>query len=213
MILKALEVGPFASNCYIVGSDKTREGLVIDPGADAPEILGVVKKEGLKVTLIVLTHAHIDHITALKDVKEKLAVPLAMHTEEYKSMGAMKKMAGSMMGMMGIKFEMPSNPERLLKDGDIIEVGELKFTVLHTPGHSPGGLCLLGHGVVFTGDTLFNYGIGRTDFPGSSYEEEMNSIFTRLMTLPDETIVLPGHGPSSTIGKERQGNPFITGQF
>ena len=125
----------------------------------------------------------------------------------------MKKMADSMMGMMGIKFETPSNPERLLQDGDVIEIGDLKFTVLHTPGHSPGGICLLGIGLVFTGDTLFNYGIGRTDFPGSSYEEEMHSIFNKLMVLPDETVVLPGHGPSSTIGQERNGNPFITGNF
>lgn len=213
MILKTLEVGPFASNCYIVGSEKTKDGMIIDPGADAPDILSTVMKAGLKIILIVLTHAHIDHITALKEVKEKLSVPLAMHQDEYKSMGSMKKMAGSMMGMMGIKFEMPPEPERLLKDGDVIEIGDLKFTILHTPGHSPGGICLLEKGVVFTGDTLFNYGIGRTDFPGSSYEQEMSSIFTRLMVLPDNTEVFPGHGPSSTIGQERQGNPFITGTF
>lgn len=213
MILKALEVGPFASICYIVGSDKTMEGMIIDPGADAPDILSTVKETGLKIILIVLTHAHIDHITALKPVKEKLAVPLGMHEKEFNSMGAMKKMGDSMMGMMGIKFEMPSNPERFLQDGDVIEIGDLKFTILHTPGHSPGGICLLGNGLVFTGDTLFNYGIGRTDFPGSSYEEEMASIFNKLMVLPDETVVLPGHGPSSTIGQERQGNPFITGNI
>ncbi len=213
MILKALAVGPFASNCYIVGSEKTKEGMIIDPGADAPGILKTVREMGLKIALIVLTHAHIDHITALKPVKEKLAAPLAMHGEEYKSMGLMKKMGDAMVGMMGLKFDMPSNPERLLKDGDVIEIGDLKFTVLHTPGHSPGGICLLGEGIVFTGDTLFNYGIGRTDFPGSSYEEEMDSISKKLMVLPDETVVLPGHGPSSTVGRERKGNPFIAGAF
>lgn len=213
MILKTLEVGAFASNCYIAGSEKTREGMIIDPGADAPDILRTVKDNGLKIKLIALTHAHIDHITALREVQEKLAAPLAMHEKEYKSMNAMKKVADSFVSMMGLKVEMPSNPERLLQDGDIIEIGDLKFTVLHTPGHSPGGICLLGHGMVFTGDTLFNYGIGRTDFPGCSYKEEMDSIFNRLMVLPDETVVLPGHGPSSTIGRERRGNPFITGSL
>lgn len=213
MILKALTVGPIAANCYIIGSEKTREGMIIDPGADATDILATVNETGIKILLIVLTHAHIDHISAVKAVKEKLAVPLAMNENEYKNKGSMKKMASSMMGIMGMKFEIPPEPERLLKDGDVIEIGDLKFTVLHTPGHSPGGICLLGKGLVFTGDTLFNYGIGRTDFPGGSYDEEMSSIFTKLMVLPDETVVLPGHGPSSTIGQERKGNPFITGGF
>jgi len=103
-------------------------------------------------------------------------------------------------------------PDRLLHDGDILEVGELRFTVLHTPGHSPGGISLVGNGVVFSGDTLFNFGIGRTDFPGCSQEQLLQSIRTKLMTLPDETIVLPGHGPQTTIGTERNWNPFLRGE-
>jgi glyoxylase-like metal-dependent hydrolase (beta-lactamase superfamily II) len=116
-----------------------------------------------------------------------------------------------MMGLDASKDSMPE-PDRLLHDGDILEVGELRFTVLHTPGHSPGGISLVGNGVVFSGDTLFNFGIGRTDFPGCSQEQLLQSIRTKLMTLPDETIVLPGHGPQTTIGTERNWNPFLRGE-
>ena len=105
----------------------------------------------------------------------------------------------------------PPEPDRLLHEGDVIKLGELSFTVLHTPGHSPGGISLVGHGLVFCGDTLFNYGIGRTDFPGCSQAQLMESIRTKLLTLPDDTIVLPGHGPQTTIGEERQGNPWLRG--
>ena len=107
----------------------------------------------------------------------------------------------------------PPEPDRLLHGGDVIEVGDLKFTVLHTPGHTPGGISLLGHGVVFSGDTLFNFGIGRTDIPGGSYAKLMDSIITKLMVLPDPTVVYPGHGPKTTIGTERIGNPFLRGGF
>jgi hydroxyacylglutathione hydrolase len=111
---------------------------------------------------------------------------------------------------MGGSFSQPPTPDRLLKDGDTIDVDGLHFTVLDTPGHSPGGISLYGHGIVFSGDSLFNYGIGRTDFPGCSHEKLVDSIQNKLMTLPDETIVYPGHGPSTTIGEERRGNPFLT---
>ena len=208
VILDRLELGPFASNCYIVGSEATKEGMIIDPGAEPEAILDAVRRLGLTIKRIVATHSHLDHIMALREVKEATGAPFAMHEAESQSrmMQGMAKMMGAVMGSSG---EGPPKPDELLKDGDTIEVGDLSFTVLHTPGHSPGGISLYGHGVVFSGDTLFNSGIGRTDFPGCSYQKLMESIKERLMALPDDTVVLPGHGPQTTIGTERQYNPFL----
>jgi glyoxylase-like metal-dependent hydrolase (beta-lactamase superfamily II) len=207
MILKTLVVGPFASNCYIVGSESSRRGLIIDPGAEAKLILKTVNDLGLTISLIVVTHMHFDHVGALTTVKEGTGAKFALHGAEAEAgLGVFSRMLSSMTG--GSLRQLPK-PDRLLKDGDTIDIDGLHFTVLHTPGHSPGGISLYGHGVVFSGDTLFNYGIGRTDFPGCSHDQLMDSIQNKLMTLPDETIVYPGHGPSTTIGEERRGNPFL----
>ncbi|TET37900.1 MAG: MBL fold metallo-hydrolase [Dehalococcoidia bacterium] len=208
MILKALELGPFAANCYIVGSEKTKEGMIIDPGTEAETIMESVRQLGLTIKLIVATHSHPDHIMALRQVKEATGAPFAMHEAEANG-GIMQAMSGMLGMVMTGSLGPPPKPERLLKDGDIIEVGELRFAVLHTPGHSPGGISLYGHGVVFSGDTLFNFGIGRTDFPGCSHKKLMDSIHNKLMALPDETVVLPGHGPQTTIATERKYNPFL----
>lgn len=206
MILKTLAVGPFASNCYIVGSS-SKHGIIIDPGAEARLILRTVTDLGLTIPLILVTHAHIDHIGALAAVKESTGAKFAIHEAEAEaSLGMFSRVLSS---MTGGSFSQPPKPDKLLKDGDTIDIDDLSFTVLHTPGHSPGGISLYGHGIIFSGDTLFNYGIGRTDFPGCSYEQLMDSIHNKLMTLPDETIVYPGHGPSTTIGEERRGNPFL----
>lgn len=208
MILKGLEVGPLASNCYIVGSEATREGMIIDPGDEADTILRAVKVEKLDIKLIVVTHGHTDHIGALKEVKDATGAPFAMHPDDGRLLQA------RMARLFGSSGDADSNPEpdRLLKDGDFIDIGDLHFTVIHTPGHSPGGICILGHGILFSGDTLFQSSIGRADFPGSSYAQLLNSIHTKLMILPDETVVLPGHGPETTIGDERRWNPFLRGQ-
>ena len=208
MLLKALELGPFLANCYIVGSEKTKEGFILDPVAEAETIMDNVRQLGLTIKLIVATHSHPDHIMALHQIKAETGAPFAMH--EAESTGGMTQGMARIMGLlMSGSFGSPPKPDRLLKEGDIIEVGDLRFAVLHTPGHSPGGISLYGHGVVFSGDTLFNFGIGRTDFPGCSYKELMESIQNKLMTLPDETIVLPGHGPQTTIATERRWNPFL----
>ena len=204
MILKKLEVGPFMSNCYIVGSEATQEGMIIDPGADAETILNSVKELGLSIKLIVLTHGHIDHISAVREVKEATGAEVAIHAND-----AERLQGKTSSTMFGLSRPSPVSPDRLLQGGDSLDIGDLHFLVLHSPGHSPGGICLLGQGVVFCGDTLFNYSIGRTDFPGGSYSQLMNNIHTKLMILPDNTIVCPGHGPNTTIGAERQMNPFL----
>lgn len=208
MILKALVVGPFASNCFIVGSEKTKDGIIIDPGADPKNILNAVHEIGLSVKLIVATHNHIDHVGALQAVKEATMADFAVHEADCKE--AFPAVFGRMMGLMlGSSLRAPPKPDRLLGDGDMIEIGELRFKVLHTPGHSPGGISLLGDGIVFSGDTLFNLGIGRTDLAGGDYAKLMESIVAKLMVLPDSTLVYPGHGPETTIGTERKWNPFL----
>jgi glyoxylase-like metal-dependent hydrolase (beta-lactamase superfamily II) len=207
MIIKMLTVGPFAANCYIVGSSTTKQGMVIDPGAEAETILKTVQQTGLCISIIVITHAHIDHVGAIREVQEKTNAQFAIHEAEK---GFVLSAPMRMLTSLGISpVKSPPRPHRLLKDGDHIDLGDLRFEVLHTPGHSAGGICLSGHGVVFSGDTLFNLGVGRTDFPGMSHDRLMNSIREKLMVLPDETIVYPGHGPPTTIGDERRGNPFL----
>ena len=206
MILRKMELGDFGANCYLVGDEDTKEGMIIDPGADGGSIMKQVKVLGLNIKIIVLTNSHIDHVGGLADVKKATGAVIAIHENEAPFLLKQPRL---------MEFMPPTPPsppaDRLLKDGDVITVGKLKFKVLHTPGHTSGGICLLGDGIVFTGDTLFNYSIGRADFPGSDYDQEMNSIRSKLMTLPDETKVYPGHGPATTIGAERKGNPFING--
>jgi len=210
MLLKTLELGPFLANCYIVGSEKTGEGMIIDPVAEADTIMENVRQLGLTIKLIIATHSHPDHIMALGQLKEETGAPFTMHEAESAGMIAsgMARIMGTFMS--GSADSLPK-PDMQLKDDDTIEVGDLSFAVLHTPGHSPGGISLYGHGVVFVGDTLFNFSIGRTDFPGCSHPQLIASINSKLMTLPDATIVHPGHGPKSTIATERQYNPFLIG--
>ena len=208
MILKELVVGMFASNCFIVGSEATKEGIIIDPGADGNAIVGAVDDLGLSIRLIVATHNHLDHVGALRHVKDSTNADYAVHEADVEGVtpGTFSRMLGV---VMSHSLKAPPQPERLLREGDVSEVGDLRFTVLHTPGHTRGGISLLGDGVVFSGDTLFNFGIGRSDMPGGDYATLINSIVTKLMVLPDDTIVYPGHGPSTTIGAERERNPFL----
>jgi len=206
MILKPLVVGPYGTNCYIVGSESTKRGMIIDPGSEPDAILRAVDKLGLSIIWIVITHGHFDHIGALKAVKDATGAGVAIHEAEIKGAGqAITQLLGGVLS----GSDKLAEPDRLLKDGDVIDIDDLHFTVLYTPGHSKGGISLVGHGVVFSGDTLFNSGIGRTDFPGCSQKQLLDSIYKKLMVLPDETIVYPGHGPETTIGSERSMNPFL----
>ncbi len=205
MILKLLVVGPLASNCYILGDEANKDGAVIDPADEAENILRSVEELGLTIRCIILTHGHPDHFAALKEVKEATGAEIVVHTDD-----AEYHRQGTLALAFGLYCPTPPPPDKLLNDGDSIDIGDLRFKVIHTPGHTPGGICLLGHGVLFSGDTLFNYGIGRFDLPGGDYAQLLNSLQSRLMALPDETIVYPGHGPQTTIGTERQKNPFLT---
>jgi hydroxyacylglutathione hydrolase len=204
MIISILPVGSFEANCYIVGAEKTGEGLLIDPGDAAAEILLNIARQNLKIGLIVLTHGHFDHIGAVKEIKDATRAPIAIHAEDAGSL--LKNTAGA---MFGLTYTPPPAPERLLKNGDVVKVGDLNFTVMHTPGHSPGSMCLYGENVLFSGDTLFKEGIGRSDFPGGNYRMLMDSLHN-LMALPENTVVYPGHGPQTTIGYEKKQNPFIS---
>lgn len=208
MIIEKLEPQSFASNCYILADESKNEGIIIDPGGGADEILKRVEDLGLEIKLILITHGHPDHIGALREVKEATNAEVAIHSEDAMFLQARRPPGGP---AFGFSLRAPPPPDRLLKGGDSIDIGDLHFLVLHTPGHTPGGICLLGEGVVFTGDTLFNSGIGRYDMPGGNGRQLVDSIHTKLMVLPDDTVVYPGHGPQTTIGTERRFNPFLEG--
>ena len=206
MILKGLTVGFIATNCYIAGSEVTGRCLVIDPGADSKSILKVLENNRLSVAMIVITHSHFDHTGAAAGLKAATGAKLAVGRGPAKqSPGAFVKLAAAVTGGSASVPE----PDLYLADGDSIDIDDLHFQVLFTPGHSPDEISLYGHGMLFSGDTLFNGGIGRTDFPGCSYEQLEASIKAKLYTLPDDTVVYPGHGPATTIGNEKRGNPFI----
>jgi len=205
MVLIRLIVGPLQVNCYILADDKTKEAVIIDPGDDAEEILKVVREKGLVVKYIVNTHGHFDHVGANKALKEATGAELLIHEADAPVMASASRQSLS----FGMKPMSSPPADRYLKHGDIIQTGEITLKVVHTPGHSPGGICLLEQGMAFTGDSLFAGSIGRTDFPGGDLMTLLRSIRTNLMVLPDDTKVFPGHGPASTIGDERRENPFL----
>jgi len=202
IIIKRLVVGSLSANCFIVGM--TGEGMVIDPGGNAGEIQRAITDSGLEIKIIVLTHGHSDHIAALRDIQDRTGAEVAIHNEDADFLETSSQ--------FGISYRTPHPPDRLLREGDAIKISGMNFTVMHTPGHTPGSICLLTGNKVFTGDTLFHKGIGTTLMPGSSRSQLLNSIKTRLMALPDDTIVYPGHGRETTIGAERRENPYVTGR-
>ncbi len=208
MVLVRLVVGPLQVNCFILADEKTKEAVVIDPGDDAHDILKIIKEKDLKVRYIVNTHAHFDHVGANKAVKEATGAELLLHEADAPVLATTSNQSRS----FGMDPVISPPADRYVKHGDMITAGEVSLKVLHTPGHSPGGISLLEQGMVFTGDALFAGSIGRTDLPGGDLMTLLRSIKTNLMTLPDDTKVFPGHGPASTIGDERRENPFLNEQ-
>lgn len=195
MVIEKIVVGEFQTNCYVVGCEKTGKGFIIDPGDEYERITEVVKKLEIEPSFIINTHGHMDHI---KD-DDKFNLPVYIH---LKDIDCLTEPARNLSQLFG--FSLTLNVKSLsVEEGDILQAGRLSFQVLHTPGHSPGSICLKCGNVLFTGDTLFCGGYGRTDLPGGDEKTLFNSIRTRLLILPDETVIYPGHGPSSTIGKER----------
>lgn len=205
MLIEVFEVGPYLSNCYLVGDEAAQVGMIIDPGFEPGRIWSEVQSQNLRIERIVLTHGHLDHISAVGEIKSKTGAEILIHRDDASMLTDPRE---NLSAFSGENIRAPA-ADRLLEDEELISVGDLEFEVLHTPGHSPGGICLKSDNVLFTGDTLFAGSIGRTDFPGSDYETLMRSIRERLMILPEDTTIYPGHGPKSTIGQERRFNPFV----
>jgi hydroxyacylglutathione hydrolase len=206
MILEGLVVGMFQSNCYIVAGETMREAMIVDPGDEPERILAVLERQMLEAKIIAITHSHVDHVAALQQVKAGTGASVAMHRDAYESS---KGDAGLLRMMLGTTPPSLVEPDLFIEDGDKLKVSDLEFEVRFCPGHALGHICLVGEGVVFTGDALFAGGIGRFDLPGGDGKLLFTSIRDRLLTLPDETVVLAGHGPSSTIGEEKSSNPFL----
>ena len=207
MIFETLVVGPLGVNCFILGCAETREGVVVDPGGDSDKIIASITRLGLRIPCIINTHGHFDHIGGNRKVLEHTGAELLVHEGDVQYLSRAAEVAAK----YGVTTENSPKPDRFLEDGMIHTFGNYRIEVLHTPGHTPGGCCLYiaEEGMVITGDTLFADGVGRTDFPGGSHKALIESIRTRLLTLPDATRVYPGHGPSSTIGHERRYNSYI----
>jgi glyoxylase-like metal-dependent hydrolase (beta-lactamase superfamily II) len=188
-VLRKLVVGPYQTNCYILGCKDTSQGLVIDPGDEVLRIVKEITRSGLTIKYIVITHGHIDHVGGVPELKRMTKAPVLIHRLD----------AGGL----------TTRADGFLEEGQIIHVGNYTISILHTPGHSPGGVCLYAPGVVFTGDSLFAGSVGRTDFPGGSHELLIEGVRRKIFSLGDDLRVYPGHGPESTIGRERQTNPFF----
>jgi len=207
MIHEILPVGPLQCNCSIIGDEATREAMVIDPGDDIEEILGIIATHKLKVKQIVITHAHIDHVGGAMKLRAATGAPILLNQNDY----ALLKMLDMQAAWVGMPS--PGNVEidQSVAQSDTVKAGSLVANVIDTPGHTEGSICLYfpTEKKLLAGDTLFAGSIGRTDLPGGSFEKIIRSLHEKVLALPDETIVIPGHGPQTTIGEERESNPFL----
>ena len=204
MIIKGLAVGPIMANCFILGCEKTREAVVIDPGDEADRILLKLAEDKLRVKHIINTHGHFDHVGANKRMKTATGADLLIHPADAPLLEHLAASAAA----FGMACEDSPPPDRMLAEGEKIAFGEMSLQVIHTPGHTPGGVSLYSNGYVFVGDTLFAGSIGRTDFPGGDYDTLIASIQKKLFPLGDDVRVFTGHGPETSIGRERRYNPF-----
>ncbi len=208
MIHEILPVGPLQCNCSIIGDESTREAMVIDPGDEISGIAAIVRKHNLTVKQIVITHAHIDHVGGAMKLRALTGAPILLNQNDY----ALLKMLDMQAAWVGMASPGQVEVEADLGHGDNLRTGDLSASVIHTPGHTEGSVCLYfpAQKLLIAGDTLFAGSIGRTDLPGGSFEKIMRSLHQRVLALSDDTTVIPGHGPSTTIGDEREGNPFLT---
>jgi len=208
MIHEILVVGPLRCNCSILGDETSREAIVVDPGDDISHIVATLQRHSLTVKQIVITHAHIDHIAGAQRLKQLTGAPILYNQLDL----PLVKMMDIQATWLGIPTPEVPAPDNTLDDGKIISIANLTGTILHTPGHTQGSICLYlpQQTLLLAGDTLFAGSVGRTDLPGGNSRQLITSIHNRLLPLPDETAVIPGHGPSTTIGAERESNPFLT---
>jgi glyoxylase-like metal-dependent hydrolase (beta-lactamase superfamily II) len=207
MIHEVIPVGPLQCNCSILGDETSHEAIVVDPGDDIPRILTLLAKNNLVVKQILITHAHIDHIAGAHRLKQITGAPVLYNKHDLAQVKIMDEQAA----WLGIPTPTVSNPDDTLDDGKIISITGVTGNILHTPGHTEGSVCLYlpDHTLLLAGDTLFAGSVGRTDLPGGNTRKLLASIHDRLLTLPDEVTVIPGHGPRTTIGSERASNPFL----
>ena len=207
MIHEILPVGPLQCNCSIIGDENTREAMVIDPGDEIEDVVALLQKHGLTVKQIVITHAHIDHIGGAAKLRKLTGAPVLLNQNDY----ALLKMLDVQAAWVGMAVPEQVQLDQPLANGDKLQTGNLEATVMHTPGHTEGSVCLYfpAEHKLIAGDTLFAGSIGRTDLPGGSLKKIMSSLHERVLTLPDETVVIPGHGPLTSIGAERETNPFL----
>lgn len=205
MIFEYFPLGMLGANCYILGCEQTKEAVVIDPGGEPKAVLKFLLQNGLKLKYVINTHGHFDHTTGNDELRRDTGAKVLIHEADHENLVSSPSRYPELAG----NIPNPKPADGLLKDGDKLEVGNFTLEVLHTPGHSKGGICLLTGDKVFVGDTLFNGSIGRTDFTGGNYEELINSVNNKLFVLPDKTKVYCGHGPETTIGYEKKTNPFF----
>jgi len=211
MIHEIIPVGPLACNCSVIGDEATHEAMVIDPGDEVNEIMAIVRRHGLTVKQIVVTHGHIDHVGGAMKLKKLTGAPILLNQNDYDLL----KTADQVAAWLGMAPPGKIDIDQNLSEGDMVGVGSLKAAVMHTPGHTEGSVCLhfAPEQKLIAGDTLFAGSICRTDLPGGNFEKIMLSLKGPVMSLPDETVVVPGHGPTTTIGEERETNPFILGRY
>lgn len=207
MIHEIIPVGPLQCNCSVIGDETTREAIVIDPGDEIEDILGLIRKHNLQVKQIVITHAHIDHVGGAMKLRAATGAPILLNQNDY----ALLKMLDVQAEWIGVAAPGKVEIDQSIGQADTVKAGSLIANVLHTPGHTEGSICLYFpmEQKLIAGDTLFAGSIGRTDLPGGSFEKIIRSLHEKVLALPDETVVVPGHGPLTTIGSERESNPFL----
>ncbi len=207
MIHEILPVGPLQCNCSIIGDDSTHEGMVIDPGDEIEEVLAIIARHHLQIKQIVVTHAHLDHVGGAKKLRAATGAPILLNQNDQELLTMLDVQAG----WLGMDDPGKVDIDQNAHDGDVVKTGLIAATVMHTPGHTEGSICLYfpSEKKLIAGDTLFAGSIGRTDLPGGSMRKILRSIHEKVLTLSDETIVVPGHGPTTTIGEERESNPFL----